>query len=131
MSLFKECINALGSNAKIVGENTSNAILTQFGKDFPLTSWGRINWKCISNKGAILSLDRIIPEIKNKGKNPFNLVYIIGSDPNIPVLESKLDKILEFFDDVEAVSPNSWFYCPQERWVVEVYHDGEITLGFV
>ena len=47
------------------------------------------------------------------------------------IMESKLDKILEFFDDVEAVSPNSWFYCPLDGWVIEIYHDGSITLGLI
>jgi hypothetical protein len=131
MSLFKECIEALGKYACITEKNIAEEILVKFDKDFPLTSWGRINWNEIEKSRIISSIEKIIPMLQEEKKNTLGVVYIIGSDPKIPIIESKLDKILEFFDDVEAMSPNSWFYCPSDGWVVEVYHDGEITLGFI
>jgi len=131
MSLFKECIEALGKYARISEKNVSNEILTKFDKNFPFTPWGRIDWNKIQKKIILSSIEDIIPAIKKMEKNPLNIVYIIGSDPTVPIIESKIDKILEFFDDVEAVSPNSWFYCPTDGWVIEIYHDGEITLGLV
>jgi hypothetical protein len=79
----------------------------------------------------ISSIEEIMPTLKEREKKPTDLVYVIGSNAKIPIIESKLDKILEFFDDVEAVSPNTWLYCPSDGWIVEAYHDGDITVGFV
>ncbi len=131
MTLFKECIEALGKHARISEKNLSKEILDKFDKDFPLPSWGRIAWDKIKEKRIISSIEEIIPTLLHEQRNPSNLVYVIGSDPTIPIIESNLDKLLEYFDDVEAISPNSWFYCPLDGWVVEVYHDGSITIGFV
>jgi hypothetical protein len=131
MNLFEECIKALGEYANIPERNVAEKILDKFNKNFPLTKWGRINWNEIKKSGIISSIEKIIPTLQEEKKNPLDVVYIIGSDPKIPIIESKLDKILEFFDDVEAMSPNSWLFCPSDGWVIEVYHDGEITLGFI
>jgi len=131
MSLFKECMEALGKHANVPEKNVSEKILDKFYTDFPLTTWGRINWNKIREKKTISSINDIIPAIVESKQNPVSLIYIIGSDPTIPIIESKLDKILECFDDVEAVSPNTWLYCPTDGWIVEIYHEGEITLGFV
>lgn len=129
MNLFEECIEAMGKHVRICRKEDTEKILTQFDEKFPLI-WGRIDWNKIKEKKIISSIEDIIPVLKQENKNPLSPVYIIGSDPTIPVLESKLDKILEFFDDVEAMSPNTWIYCPTDGWVVEVYHEGEITIGF-
>ncbi len=131
MTLFKECIEVLGKYASISEKIISEKIIDQFDKKFPLTLWGRIDWKKVKNKKTISSVEEIIPILTKKKRSHLELVYVIWSDPTIPIIESKLDKILEFFDDVEAVSPNLWLYCPFNGWVVEIYHDGSITLGFV
>ena len=131
MTLFEECIEALGKNASIVEKDIAKKILTEFDKNFSLKLWGRIDWDKVKDKRIAVSVEEIIPILREKKRNHLALVYVIGSDPKIPIIKSKLDKLLEFFYDVEAVSPNSWFYCQSEGWVVEVYHDGTMTIGFV
>jgi hypothetical protein len=132
VNLFEECIEALGEHAKVLRQDAAEGILDKFDKDFPLTSWGRIDWDKVNGKKIVSSsIEDIIPTIIGVKRNPSGVIYVIGSDPKISIIESKLDKILEFFDDVEAVSPNSWLYCPSDKWVVEIYHDGEITIGLV
>ena len=131
MGLFAECMEALGKNAKILDAKIAENILFEFDKYFPLTTWGRIDWDKIKKNKKIDLLEEIIPTIKNEKRKASNLIYVIGSNVKIPVFESKLDKILENFDDVEAVSPNTWLYCPEDGWVIELYHEGEITIGFV
>ena len=131
MTLFEECIEALGKDAKILPKDVVEKILAKFDNDYPMTSWGRIDWDKVKEKKIISSIEEIVPALKAEKRNPFSLVFVIGSDPTIPILESKLDKILDSFDDVEAVSPNTWLYCPSDGWVIEIYHDGNITLGLV
>ena len=132
MNLFEECIEALGEHAKILGDDAAKKILDKFDEKFPLTSWGRIDWDKVSGEKIIMSsVDDISPTLTKTRRNPSGLIYVIGSDPQIPIIESTLDNVLESFDDVEAVSPNSWIYCPSGKWIVEIYHDGEITLGLV
>lgn len=130
MSLLDECIEALGASAIICKKSVTAEILNKFDKDYPLTFWGRINWDEVEKKVQTFSVEEISKILKENNKIFSSVVYIIGSDPKIPILECKLDKILEFFDDVTAVSPNTWLYNPSARWVIEVYHDGEITIGF-
>jgi len=131
MDLFEECMEALGKNARISDEKVSKKIAFEFDKNFPLTSWGRIDWDKINKIKKVDLLEEIIPTIKEERRNFSNLIYVIGSDLTIPIFESKLDTILENFDDVEAVSPNTWLYCPSDGWVIEFYHDGDTTIGFV
>ena len=131
MDLFEECMEALGKNARISDEKISKKIILEFDKIFPLTSWGRIDWDKIKKNKKVSLLEEIIPTIKGEGRSFSNLIYVIGSDITIPIFESKLDKILEHFDDVEAVSHNTWLYCPSDGWVIEFYHDGETTIGFI
>jgi hypothetical protein len=130
MSLFQECLQALGKYARVIDKNEANKILTKFDIDFRLTHWGRIDWDKIKKKHQVSSIEEINSAIKGRGKELLALTYVIGSNSAVPIIECRINKILEFFDDVEALSPNSWFYCPSEGWVVEVCHDGTITVGF-
>ena len=131
MNLLEECIEILGKNAKILDEKTAENILCEFDKNFPLTAWGRIDWNKIKKNKKVNLFEEIIPSIKEEKRRTSNLIYVIGSDPTIPIFESKLDTILENFYDVAALSPNTWLYCPKDGWVIEFYHDGETTIGFV
>ena len=131
MTLLEECLEKLGPDTMVVADDKKkNEIIKKMIENFPPTFYGRINWDNISNKHSILSPPKIYPTLKNAGKITANPIYIIWSDSSMPVVQSKLEKILECFDDVEAVSPNTWLYCPSEGWVIELYHDGDITLGF-
>ncbi len=131
MNLFEECLGALGQSVCICKQDVAEKILANFDQNFPLTSWGRIDWNKIKEKKIISSIEDIIPTLTDQKRNFTGPVYIIGSDPTIPILECSLDKILEFFDDVEAMSPNTWLFCPSNGWVIEFYHEGEITIGWV
>ncbi len=83
-----------------------------------------------SGLARVAMQQNISATLKSMDKTISDPVYIIWSDSSMPIVQSDLKKILEHFDDVEAVSPNTWLYCPSAGWVVELYHDGEIILGF-
>jgi hypothetical protein len=131
MTLFEECIGVLGKHVSVIEKNMAGKILSKFDEDFPISPWGRIDWELVREKQTITSFEYIIPAISGRKRDISTPVYVIGSDPTIPIMECKLDTLLEFFYDVEAVSPNSWFYSLSGGWVLEIYHDGSLTVGFV
>jgi len=131
VNLLEECVEVLGKDAKILDEKVAENILFEFDKNFSLTTWGRIDWNKIKNKKKINTFEEIFSVIKNEKRKTSNLIYVIGSDPTIPIFESKLDTILENFYDVAALSPNTWLYSPDDGWVIEFYHDGDTTIGFI
>ena len=130
MTLFEECLEALGENAKISEKITVDKVLNSFDKHFPLTTWGRIDWKKVKDECTVLSPEEIIPTLKSRNKDPFHLMYVIGGNAKMPVLESKLDKALEVLDDIVAISHITWFFCPSEGWIVQINDDDTITIGF-
>ena len=131
MTLFEECLEVLGDPTEIIkNEEEKNEIIKKMISKFPPTFYGRIDWEKISEKHAISSPDMILSTLKAKGKTDEDPIYIIWSDSTMPVLKSKLKNILGNFDDIEAVSPDTWLYCPSAGWIIELCHDGDITLGF-
>lgn len=131
MNLFEECMEALGIHAKTTPNPLADKILSDFDAHFPLNGFGRIDWKKISKKIPVKSLRNTFEIITKEFGDTLGDVFIIGSDPTIPIITTKFDKIFEHIDDVEAMSPNTWLYCPAKGWIIELYHDGEITLGLI
>jgi len=131
MDLFEECLEALGSSIEIIKNDADqNKIIEKMLSKFPITFYGRINWKNIPKKCSILSPDKILSILKKRNALDNNQIYIIWSDSTVPIVKSSLENVLNNFDDVEAVSPDTWIYSPSAGWLIEFYHDGDITLGF-
>ena len=131
MTLFDECISALGKYATVVQRGNADGILDDFDKNFSFTTWGRIDWSKISEKRFASSIDEVVTILKERNKNPLNGLYVIGCDATLPLIKSRIDKVIEYFDDVEAVSPWMWLFCQIDGWVVEIDDDGSIMVGFV
>lgn len=131
MSLLEECIEALQNSSQVVSGNKKTEIQNTFNKTLPLTSWGRINWALLNNKLTITEVQQVVEHLKKSEKDVSSAVYIIWDEASLPVIKSDFNTIVSHLDDVTAVSFDTWLYCPSEGWVLEFYHDGEITLGFV
>lgn len=84
----------------------------------------------ITNKQIIDTLEKIYYCLESNNKDPHESIYIIWDNANLPSIKSTIQTVWENFDDVAAVSFDTWLYCPTEGWVIEFYHDGDITLGF-
>lgn len=56
-------------------------------------------------------------------------IFILWSHGNQPVLISQLSSLLKEIDVVLAVSPDTFVICPT-KYIIEFYHEGEITIGF-
>lgn len=123
MTLFDECIEALGNNAVLLSEEESRNVFQQFQAKYPLNSFLKIKWEDYDNKRIFKHSNEIITEVKEDIS-----VYIIWDNARLPVLESDLGSVLQVIDDVTAVSFDTWIYNPEKNFLIEFHHDGKITM---
>ena len=97
-SLFNECIQALGEGVKVYSPEKSKELYELFQEQVPFTPYTRIDWSVIKNHYSLNDLTEVKPELKQE------IVQVYWSYGEFPVLESKLEKIVEFYDDITAVS---------------------------
>lgn len=125
--LFEECIEALGEDIIIMSGETSETIRNELTNVYPFTSWGRINWNNTACRHVLISAFDLLPTLKSLNADTELPIYIIWGG-TFPVLQTKLQKVLTALDDVLAVDFDTFIYCPS-HYVIEFYHEGEITLG--
>jgi len=131
LTLFEECLSVLGTWRVIALESEQDKIMNEFCEKLPWTTWGRIDWDAVEKKYPIELLADISVALKKEYKSGDEPIYIIWSHGDNPMIETILEEVLRNFEDVEAVSPDKFLYCPSEGWVVEIFHDGDITLGIL
>lgn len=131
--LFKECVEALGSNVSILSNEESYKVLDFFEKKAPFYKGGsRIDWRKVERRDAIGSHSEIIPSLKKLLVKDFDqTVYLFWNDASLPVVRTDLQSIIKSYDDVVSVGFETWMYNPQEGYVVENYYLGEIHTGLV
>lgn len=135
MDLFEECIEALGNKGEvtILSEEQSRDVITSFEKSIP---WDysyihyKIDFSQISRKAEIELPEDILNELQKNKADINEQVYVIWSDPTLPVIKTSIKNVISVIYDVLAVSSDTWIFCPKERYVVEYYHEGETYLGF-
>lgn len=125
MTLLEECIEALGKNICILGDNEKQVVEGEFYKMIPLTTWGRVDWDRFKNKREIKSASDLIQLINNEK------YYIIWGDIEMPIIKSELINILNTLDDVIAVSFDTWLLSEDKSLVIEFYHESNITIGVI
>lgn len=125
--LFDECIEALGEGVVILSEEASGRIRNELTTAYPFTPWGRIDWNNTINKHNLRLAIDLMPALKSMSMDTGVLVYVIWGE-DYPVLQTNLQKVLRALDDVLAVNFDTFVYCPS-NYVIEFYHEGEITLG--
>ncbi len=128
MTLFEECIEALGSNIVMLSDKQTHGYFEQLSGKFPITSWARIDWDKICNKKIINEIDDLNNWF-NENKISSLDVNILWNNAGIPGVKTNLQNALQVLDDVLAVAPDTFMYNIEEGYVIEFYHDGEITVG--
>ncbi len=123
-ALFDECIEALGDDVTVYSDAKSKELYALFIQQIPFTQWSRIDWSKINKYKAIHDLKEVSDLFYQED------IEVYWSYGNFPVLKTKLDNIIGAFEDLVAVSPDTFLYVPK-KYVIEVYHEGEITLGFL
>ena len=130
MNLFDECISVLNKNCEVLSQEETSQLIKEFSDIYPITFYGRIDWQKVSLKISIKLLSEIFQSLKMHHKDLTAPIYIFWDSGPFSAVKSSLDIALDNIDDITAVSFDTWIYCPTEGWVIELYHDGEVTLGF-
>lgn len=117
----------------ILDENESDKIESNMTECFPLAFWGRIDWEKVRNKIILTTKDiHLIPSlISNQSFDTASPVYLIAGEYKYPVVKTSLLTIMENVEDVMYIGPDQWIYSPSFRYVVEISHDDEITIGWI
>ena len=115
--LFEEAVEAL-ENVRILTSEHSDKVLKKFVSSFPFESsgGGRIDWKAIDSKVVIDDINDIRSDLTI---DLSSLCFIIWNDASLPVLESNLKDVISAFDDVTAVSFDTWIFIPETINVIE------------
>lgn len=121
--LFTECIASLHI-CEIISLEESDVLFEQMKNIFPITNYGRINWKDVKEP---ISLDNISDIYKIC--NPSKEYYILWDQRDIPCVTCKLETIIECIDDVLAVSFDTWLLSKDKKEVIEFYHEGNVVYG--
>lgn len=130
MSLIDACLQALDGEATLLPEKEGKEILHKLIQMFPFTRWGRIDWPQVRQHVEIDSVSEVLPVLLSKGSNPHVAVFIIWDEATKPVIESHLFTVLSNIEEVTIMSFDTWIFCPTEQYVVELYHEGDITVGW-
>jgi hypothetical protein len=130
MTLLEECTEALKGDFRIFSKSEGIKIEDDFFS-LPFTSWGRIDWDLIKNKLLITTKQQLTEALQKNKRSALAPIYIIWDEAKLPIIESKFKTIISHLNNVTAVSFDTWLYCPSEAWVIEFFHDGETTIGFL
>ncbi|WP_237071922.1 hypothetical protein [Priestia flexa] len=84
----------------------------------------------MSNHAEVNTVDEIISFLDQNANEYSNVVYVIWDEGTLPIIQTTLDKVLKDIDDVTAVSFDTWIFSPSTGYVIEIFHDGEVRVGF-
>ena len=121
--LLKECIIALESSAEILKKEDADKIYKTFQERIPFLPWG-IDWKQLYSVHIVDDIKKLRDVCKSED------FYIIWN-AELPIIKSDLLSIIGCMDDISAVEPDTWLFSLNYDEVVELYHEGKITVGMV
>ncbi len=134
MNLLEECLEKLlntHDKCEVLVFPKGQAISDLFFEMFPFSSWGQIDWEKIKTKAPIKSLSQIDQYLERFGIEYDVPIYVIWGDNDLPVIQCKLNDALINIDDITPVGMyGTWLFCPDNNFVIEFYHEGDITIGF-
>ncbi|MFF2014909.1 hypothetical protein [Paenibacillus sp. NPDC058177] len=131
MTLFEECTLALGENIEILSIRETEDMFNKLVSFFPVTSWGRIDWGSVDNFMEISREQEILSKIENEcGVHYNNTVFLLWNYTDAPSVCADLNQVLSNIDNVTAVGSDTWIFCPESGYVIEYFHEGQVTVGF-
>ena len=101
--------------------------------NFPIASWGRIDWSkmpeslCIrygDDSKLVIAFEKIVEEKQLKG----SLVIFWTNARTLPIKIS-MEVLRKYAEDIFYEEPDTWICNEQDGWCIEHYHDGEICFG--
>lgn len=129
--LFIECIESLPGSI-ILDEKESKKLWNLFKQRIPLVMYGRVDWISIKWHMTIDNPSQIIPMLSQSlGKDFNHIVYIFWNDAYLPVIKAHLTEVINAFDDVACVAPDTWLLDTSISYIIELFHEGEIMMGLL
>ena len=129
INYFDEFVGALAKNVSLFYTQKRKKIFTVFENLFPTTDWGRIDWAKVPTRAEIFSAQDIIDNLEINFVNFDTSIYILWNEGTIPIVKSNLELILNNIDELPPVIFDTWLFCPTSKYVIEFYHEGEVTFG--
>lgn len=115
--LFDEALDAL-KEVRILADEESRKVMDQFVSSFPIRTSGSggIDWNKVDKK--------VLLNCIKETKNQINLTltdscFVIWNDAAYPIIETTVESIVNAFDDVTAVSFDTWIFIPKNNNVIE------------
>lgn len=119
--LLLECMEALGTEGKVVGQEEKNVVYNCFKNKIPFLSSG-VDWKQFDLYYKIYKFEDITKKCKCKK------FYIIWCD-ELPIIICDIDTIIRHINDVCAVEFDTWLLSADYREIIEFHHDLGNTYG--
>jgi hypothetical protein len=116
----------LGEGTRIYSLDESVRVVAMLVISFPFNQWGCISWHEVNHKFEIKNNSELIHIKELELEDEY---LIIWDEMNLPVIESSLKKIISNLDDITAVGFNTWIVNKQMNRIIEIHHEGEITIG--
>lgn len=108
-------------------------IMDEFVHAFPISEWGRIDWSNVDRKERIENeeIDLVKDILKLQGLELSQEVFLLFGYGDYPFVKTSLQRILVNLEEVRGIGSDQFLYSPTSKFVIECFHDGEITIGFV
>ena len=128
-----------GETFNLLQTDSQEAIIASewLEKNFPIASWGRIDWPKVPNSSCItwtddsellLAFQRILVESRLDNNLEITVIVIWGNGLR-PSLQISLDTFLKYANAMFEEDWDTWVYSESDNWLIEVYHEGEICFG--
>jgi hypothetical protein len=130
MSLVDDCMNALGEDVVILHKEETDEVFHMLTQRFTFTRWGRIDWSQVKHCTTVNSVSDILSVLMDKGREIHNPVFILWDEAKLPAIKSNIQRVLSHIEEITIVSFDTWIFCPDDNYVIEFYHEGDITIGF-
>ncbi|MCY8573485.1 hypothetical protein [Bacillus haynesii] len=127
MTLYEECLEALGDHKKVLSYETTEKFHQELASKYPFTSWGRIQWELVKNHKSIEYAEDIDDWLTENNIDDKEII-LLWSFGDYPAIKTELDNALKVIDDVTAVGSDTFMYSPY-GFVIEFFHDGDVTIG--
>lgn len=119
--LLQDCIESTGG--KVLPYDDGNKISEEVQSKIPFLN-GRVDFSKFKYKKSINIISGI-----NELINSSIEFYVMWDEANLPCLKIELKDIINSIDDITCVSFDTWVVSSDYNIIIELYHEGEITLG--
>ena len=104
--------------------------------NFPIVSWGRVNWEKVPNSMCIKYYDdydlllsafeKIVAQQQLEDNQ--NLIVSWTNAVRLPILID-MEVLRKYAESIFAEDWETWICNERDGWLIENYHDGEICFG--